>query len=104
VIDMLRTGESQANSAEQGAWLLDELRRADLATVTQIRGRGLWVGIDLAPSAGTAREACERLVTRGILAKDTHVSTIRLAPPLVIERGELEWSLERLLPVLSPAA
>jgi ornithine--oxo-acid transaminase len=104
VIDMLRTGESQANSAEQGAWLLDELRRADLATVTQIRGRGLWVGIDLAPSAGTAREACERLMTRRILAKDTHVSTIRLAPPLVIERGELEWSLERLLPVLSSAA
>jgi ornithine--oxo-acid transaminase len=101
VIDMLRSGEFQRNSAEQGAWLLDELRRADAPGVTRIRGRGLWIGIDLEPSAGTAREACERLMAAGILAKDTHASTIRLAPPLVIERGELEWALERLLPVLT---
>ena len=104
VIDMLRSGEFQRNSAERGAWLLDELRRAEIPSVVEVRGRGLWVGIDLAPSAGTAREACERLMTTGILAKDTHASTIRLAPPLVIERGELEWALERLIPVLTSAA
>jgi ornithine--oxo-acid transaminase len=104
VIDLLRSGEFQRNSAELGAWLLGELRAANVPTVTEVRGRGLWIGIDLAPSAGTARQACERLMTAGILAKDTHESTIRLAPPLVIERGELEWALERLLPVLASAA
>ena len=104
VIDLLRTGEVQRNSAELGAWLLEELRAARIPTVTEVRGRGLWIGIDLAPGAGTARAACERLMTRGILAKDTHESTIRLAPPLVIERGDLEWALERLLDVLRTAA
>jgi ornithine--oxo-acid transaminase len=104
VIDMLRTGEIQRNSAVLGAWLLDELRSADLPTVTEVRGRGLWVGIDLVPGAGTARAACERLMDRGILAKDTHEATIRLAPPLVIERPDLEWALERIVDVLGTAA
>jgi ornithine--oxo-acid transaminase len=105
VIDMLRTGEIQRNSAILGGWLLDELRSADLPTVAEVRGRGLWVGIDLVPGAGTARAACERLMDRGILAKDTHEATIRLAPPLVIERPDLEWALERIVDVLgTPAA
>jgi ornithine--oxo-acid transaminase len=105
VIDMLRTGEIQRNSAVLGGWLLDELRGADLPTVAEVRGRGLWVGIDLVPGAGTARAACERLMDRGILAKDTHEATIRLAPPLVIERPDLEWALERIVDVLgTPAA
>jgi ornithine--oxo-acid transaminase len=105
VIDMLRTGEMQRNAAVLGAWLLDELRGAELPTVAEVRGRGLWVGIDLVPGAGTARAACERLMDRGILAKDTHEATIRLAPPLVIERPDLEWALERIVDVLgTPAA
>ena len=77
---------------------------AAVPTVTDLRGRGLWIGIDIAPGAGTARAACERLMTRGILAKDTHKSTIRIAPPLVVERHELEWALERLVDVLGTAA
>jgi ornithine--oxo-acid transaminase len=104
VIDMLGTGEIQRNSAVLGAWLLDELRSADLPIVAEIRGRGLWIGIDLVPGAGTARAACERLMDRGILAKDTHETTIRLAPPLVIERPDLEWALERIVDVLGTAA
>jgi ornithine--oxo-acid transaminase len=104
VIDMLGTGEIQRNSAALGAWLLDELRSADLPTVAEMRGRGLWIGIDLVPGAGTARAACERLMDRGILAKDTHETTIRLAPPLVIERPDLEWALERIVDVLGTAA
>jgi ornithine--oxo-acid transaminase len=104
VIDMLRAGEVQRNSAVLGGWLLDELRSADLPTVAEMRGRGLWIGIDLVPGAGTARTACERLMDRGILAKDTHETTIRLAPPLVIERPDLEWALERIVDVLGTAA
>jgi len=104
VIEMLRTGEFQRNSAELGVWVLDELRRSAIPTVTEVRGRGLWIGIDLAPGAGTARAACERLMATGILAKDTHETTIRLAPPLVIDRGELGWALERIVDVLGTAA
>ncbi|GBC86575.1 Ornithine aminotransferase [bacterium HR12] len=103
VIELLRTGEYQRRSAELGAWLLERLRAADLPTVEQVRGRGLWVGIELRPEAGTARAACERLLEAGILAKDTHETTIRLAPPLVITRDELEWALERILPILASA-
>jgi ornithine--oxo-acid transaminase len=100
VLDILREGEYQARSAELGSWLIETLRDAHLPHVTEIRGRGLWVGIDLAPGSGTAREACEILMAQGVLAKDTHEATIRLAPPLVIERDDLEWALERLEGVL----
>lgn len=103
VIELLRTGEYQRRSAELGAWLIERLRAAHISTVREVRGRGLWVGIELAPEAGTARAACERLLAEGILAKDTHETTIRLAPPLVITRDELEWALERIVPVLEAA-
>jgi len=103
VIEILRTGELQRSSAELGAWLLETLRAAEIPTVREIRGRGLWIGIELAPEAGTARAACERLLAEGILAQDTHETTIRLAPPLVITRDELAWALERIVPVLETA-
>jgi len=104
VIDMLREGSFQRASAELGAWLAQALRDASLPQVAEIRGRGLWIGIDLVPDAGTARAACERLMERGIFAKDTRDSTIRLAPPLCVTREDLEWALERILHVLSTAA
>ena len=104
VVDLLHAGDVQRNSAELGAWLLGELRAARIPTVAEVRGRGLWIGIDLVPGVGTARAACERLMERGILAKDTHETTIRLAPPLVIERADLAWALERIVDVLRSAA
>jgi ornithine--oxo-acid transaminase len=103
VLDMLRSGEFQRRSAELGAWLIDALRDAGIPQVAEIRGRGLWVGIVLRPDAGTARASCERLMTQGVLAKDTHETTIRLAPPLVVERDDLEWALERIEDVLASA-
>jgi ornithine--oxo-acid transaminase len=103
VVDMLREGSYQANSAELGEWLIGSLRDAALSTVREVRGKGLWVGIDLAPHAGTARASCERLMERGILAKDTHESTIRFAPPLCVTRDELGWALERTLDVIATA-
>ncbi len=104
VIDLLREGTYQRASAQLGAWLLEALRAAAIPQVREIRGRGLWIGIDLEPGAGTARAACERLMQRGILAKDTHESTIRLAPPLCVTREDLEWSLERIVDVISTAS
>ena len=66
-----------------------------------MRGRGLWAGVDIDPALATGREVCERLLARGVLAKDTHGSTIRLAPPLVIDRAEVEWAVDQLAEVLS---
>ena len=103
VVAMLRTGEFQEASATLGEYLLQALRGADLPTVEEIRGRGLWAGIQLVESARPARRSAERLLDKGVLAKDTHESTLRLAPPLVISQEELEWGLERILPVLGSA-
>jgi len=101
VIAMLRSGEYQARSAELGEHLHRELR-ALLGTgkVTAVRGRGLWAGVDVAPVVGTGREVSERLMDRGVLVKDTHRSTIRIAPPLVISKEDLDWGLDRLRGVL----
>jgi ornithine--oxo-acid transaminase len=103
VIDLLREGTYQRASAELGTWLLQALREAALPQVSELRGRGLWIGIDLDPTAGTARSICERLMERGILAKDTHESTVRLAPPLCVSREDLGWALDRIVDVIGSA-
>ncbi len=104
VVALLRTGEVQDASKRLGEYLRSALMDADLPTVEEVRCRGLWAGIQLVPDARPARRAAERLLREGVLAKDTHDSTLRLAPPLVISQEELEWGLERILPVLESAA
>jgi ornithine--oxo-acid transaminase len=104
VLAMLRTGEYQRRAAELGDHLHRELGLlTGTGTVTAVRGRGLWAGLDIDPALGTGRAVSERLLTRGVLVKDTHGSTIRLAPPLVITKDDLDWSLSRLQDAL-PAA
>jgi ornithine--oxo-acid transaminase len=101
VIGLLSTGEYQQRAREIGGHLhtrLDELVGRGL---TAVRGRGLWAGIDIDPALMTGREACERLAGRGVLAKDTHGSTIRLAPPLVVTIDDVDWAVDRLLDVLT---
>ncbi len=90
-------------SAELGAYLIRRLRAIDSPHVRLYRGKGLFVGIVLKPEAGGARRFCEALKERGVLAKDTHGNVIRLAPPLVITRDELDWVLERVEDVLMMA-
>jgi ornithine--oxo-acid transaminase len=92
VIAMLATGEFQERSAKLGSHMHDRLAALPEAAVREVRGRGLWAGIEFASLPG--RTACELLAERGILAKDTHGSTIRLAPPLVIEEEDLDWALD----------
>jgi ornithine--oxo-acid transaminase len=104
VLRILRTGEYQEASRTNGEYLLKTLGEAGVPTVEEVRGRGLWAGIQLTPPARPARRAAERLLEAGILAKDTHESTIRLAPPLTITREDLDWALDRILPVLADAA
>jgi len=66
-----------------------------------VRGRGLWAGVDIDPALMTGRQASERLMARGVLAKDTHGSTIRLAPPLVVEEDEVDWMVDQLAAVIA---
>jgi ornithine--oxo-acid transaminase len=101
VIAMLRTGEYQERAAHLGG-LLHRRLAAFSATgrVTAVRGRGLWAGVDVDPAYGTGREVSEKLMRRGVLVKDTHGSTIRVAPPLVISEEDLEWGVEQVGAVL----
>ncbi|WP_405862971.1 aminotransferase class III-fold pyridoxal phosphate-dependent enzyme [Streptomyces sp. NBC_01515] len=93
--------EQLARAAELGEHLLGELRElTGTGRVTAVRGRGLWAGVDIAPAVGTGREISERLMDRGVLVKDTHGSTIRIAPPLMISREDLDWGLAQLRVVL----
>jgi len=94
VIAMLGTGEFQERSAKLGAHMLDRLTALPQRKVKDVRGRGLWAGIDFADMPG--REVCERLAERGVLAKDTHGSTIRLAPPLAISEDDLDWAIDQV--------
>ncbi len=94
VIAMLATGEFQERSAKLGAHMHDRLAALPGSAVREVRGRGLWAGVEFASLPG--REACERLAERGVLAKDTHGTTIRLAPPLMISEEDLDWALDRV--------
>jgi ornithine--oxo-acid transaminase len=98
VVAMLRTGEYQARSAELGRHMHDRLAALPGDVVREVRGRGLWAGVEFASRPG--REVCERLAARGVLAKETHGHTIRLAPPLIISQEDLDWGLDRLEDVL----
>jgi ornithine--oxo-acid transaminase len=89
------------NSAEMGKYFLQGLKQIAGPLVKEVRGKGLMIGIELLPEAGGARQYCERLMGLGVLCKDTHGHTIRVAPPLVITREEIDWALERFDSVLS---
>ncbi len=104
VVEMLASGDPQERARRLGAVL--HARLADLVGhgVLAVRGRGLWAGIDIDPALATGRAVCERLAERGVLAKDTHGSTIRLAPPIVVEEEDLVWAVGQLAEVLAELA
>jgi ornithine--oxo-acid transaminase len=89
-------------AAELGVHLAARLAALRSPLVAETRCLGLWAGIELVPEAGGARKYCHALKDRGLLCKDTHVNTIRLAPPLVITRQELDWALDQIEEVLKP--
>lgn len=88
------------NSARLGEYFLERLKGITSPHVKEIRGKGLWIGVELFPEAGGARRFCEALKEEGLLCKETHVNTIRFAPPLVITQSEIDWALERVARVL----
>jgi ornithine--oxo-acid transaminase len=101
VVELLETGEFQRRAAELGVVLREGLEALVGKGVTGFRSRGLWAGVDVDPALGTGREVSERLMREGILVKDTHGSTVRLAPPLTVTADELREALRTLEKVLS---
>lgn len=100
VVRMLASGEYQKRARVLGARLHRRLGDLVGRGVVDVHGAGLWAGVDIEPSLATGREVCELLMARGVLAKDTHGSTIRFAPPIVIEESDLDWMVDQLAEVL----
>lgn len=88
------------NSAEMGEYFRTQLRAVGSQHVKEIRGKGLFIGVELKPEARGARRFCEALMRKGILCKETHENVIRFAPPLVIKKEEIDWAMERIKEVL----
>ena len=96
-LDVLVEEKLVENALELGKYAMERL--APLAKhpmVKELRGRGLWIGLELKPEAGGARKYCQKLMEKGVLAKDTHHHTIRMAPPLIIKKEELDWALDKV--------
>jgi len=87
-------------SARLGAGMLDQLRTLKGQVVRDVRGRGLFAGIEIDPRVATAREVCERLLATGILSRETYETVVRFAPPLVITAEQIGWAVDRLRHVL----
>lgn len=100
-LDVIVEEKLSERAAELGAWFMDELRAIDSPYVDHVRGRGLLIGVVIRDDAGPARPFCEGLWDRGILAKETHEQVVRFAPPLVIEKAELEEVLPAIAEVLT---
>ncbi|HEY2765775.1 MAG TPA: ornithine--oxo-acid transaminase [Pseudonocardiaceae bacterium] len=101
VVALLATGEFQARSRELGAHLHARLGELVGHGVNRVTGRGLWAGVQITPGGSTGRAASEALMDRGVLCKETHSTTLRIAPPLVITRDELDAGLDAITEVLA---
>jgi ornithine--oxo-acid transaminase len=88
------------NSAELGAYLLAELQKIDSPMIREVRGRGLFVGVELDPELASARAVCVALMERGLLSKETHETVVRLAPPLIISKAEIDWAVSQIRTVI----
>ncbi len=101
VCRLLATGEYQERSRTLGDRMLARLRDGAPSSVKEIRGRGLWAGVEMLPGGEPARAKCERLMRQGVLVKDTHETTIRIAPPIVIDEADLDSAVDKVLAVLA---
>jgi ornithine--oxo-acid transaminase len=100
VVGLLASGEMQERARMLGARLQAGLRSLIGRGVVEVRGAGLWAGVDIDPGLATGRQVCEALMQRGVLVKDTHGSTIRFAPPIVASADDLDFAVDQLEAVL----
>jgi ornithine--oxo-acid transaminase len=95
-LELMEELKLSEHSAELGAYFMEKLKSIKCRAIRDIRGMGLWIGMDFDPSIITARKVCEMLMEHGVLSKETHETVARFAPPLVITREELDWGLEKI--------
>jgi ornithine--oxo-acid transaminase len=100
VVSLLETGEMQQRSRELGAHLRERLDALGPLGVIEVRSQGLWAGVDIDPERGSGRAVAEELARRGVLTKDTHGSTLRFAPPLIVSRRDIDFAMERFAEAL----
>jgi ornithine--oxo-acid transaminase len=100
-LDILVEEDLPTRSAELGDYLMQGLLSIDSPLISEIRGRGLFIGVEIDPALATARTVCEGLMQRGLLSKETHETVVRLAPPLVITRDQIDWAITQIREVLA---
>ena len=83
-------------ATEQGSYFLKELKKIESPILKQIRGKGLWIGVEIDTKIINGRNMCKHLLKKGILSKETHASTIRFAPPLSIKKKEIDWAINTI--------
>jgi len=103
-LNILIEDELPQKSAAMGDYLMGRLRAFDTPLIKNIRGRGLFIGIEVDPALCSAREICESLMQRGLLSKETHETVVRLAPPLIIGQEEIDWAVDQIAEVLGEIA
>ncbi len=103
-LDLLEDEHLVENSETLGAYMLEKLRRIESPLITEVRGRGLFIGMEVDVNLTTARALCEALMDHGILSKDTHETVIRFAPPLVITKDQIDWAAARVETTLAELA
>ena len=99
-LDVLVEENLVENSSELGRYFMEKLATIKNPLIKEVRGRGLFIGVELKPEAGGARKYCEQLMEKGLLCKETHEHVIRFAPPLVITKEDIDWAFERIKAVL----
>ncbi len=99
-LNILIEDELPQKSAAMGDYLMGRLRAFDTPLIKNIRGRGLFIGIEVDPALCSAREICESLMLRGLLSKETHETVVRLAPPLIVGQEEIDWAIDQIAEVL----
>jgi len=87
-------------SRDMGEYMMDALNSIDSPLIKTVRGKGLFIGVEIDPDKGSARDICLRLMDRGLLSKETHETVVRLAPPLIIDRAQIDWAVSQIREVL----
>lgn len=100
-LNILVEEDLAGNSASMGSYLLEQLMKIDSPLIVDVRGRGLFIGLEVDPNLVSARAICEALMVRGLLSKETHETVVRLAPPLVISKEEIDWAVQQIREVIA---
>lgn len=102
-LNILTEEKLSERSRELGEYLITQLKdiSSDYDFVTDIRGRGLFIGMEFSADVISARNVCQMLLEKGVLSKDTHHTVVRFAPPLTISKDEIDWAIERVAETLA---